>query len=222
MFLKFFLLYERSTISNSTRNSFRFFIYFCLQKKNKHLSLKKKSNSGHNLTGRRIIRTKTSTLRKFKIIKVNYNLNYNKLGFISSFQFIPYKNKLLTLIYFSNGAITYYNSTSIHKLFSYYYLNTYKKLKYKFKFLKAYYTFIFLMSKLTYISFFKTHPAKKVQYCLSPGTSSRIFSIDKITKTVLMELPSDSKKLISSLSFAFFSEMAFKNNKKFHNPKAGY
>ena len=78
------------------------------------------------------------------------------------------------------------------------------------------------MKKLSYICFFKIHPLKKIQYCLSPGTSARIFSIDKNLKTVLTELPSNSKKIISSLSFAFFGKIAPEKNKKFFNTKAGY
>jgi len=94
-----------------------------LQNKFKKLSLQKKWNSGRNDSGHKVIRTKSSFLKKNKLIKINYNFNYIKLGTIMSFHFIPFKNKFLSLIYFSNGAVTYHLTNESMKNFFIYFLS---------------------------------------------------------------------------------------------------
>ena len=217
MFITFLKL---PIFSSATRNTNKFLIDFCYQNRNKKLSLKKKWKAGRLSNGRIGFWTKSKLIIKNKISKINYNIRYNKLSFIVSFQFVPFYNKLLSLFFFSNGAITYYLSTEIHILFSYHYLNQKKKLK-KFHFI-VYWAPLFRLKKLIFISFIELFPEKNAQYCLSPGTKSKLWSIDKINKTSLIILPSKLKKLISNFSCVFIGKLMINENKNYFNTKSGY
>jgi large subunit ribosomal protein L2 len=159
-------------------------------------------------------------LKKIKKININYNLRYIKLGFISSFNFIPFKNKLLSLVIFANGSFSYYLTTENHKLFSFLYFNFYKNLK-KIK-LKSTFFMLFQIKKLSFISSLEIIPGKGSQYSRSSGTKSRIIKFDKNNHSVLIKLPSGIKKIFSYYSFAMFGQIYLKENKNFQNGKAGY
>ena len=89
------------------------------QRKNNHLTLKKHSNSGRGSGGSRIIRTKSAILRKLKSININYSYRYKPLGLITSFQLIPYRNLLVSLVLYSNGSLSYFTKGYNHKNFKY-------------------------------------------------------------------------------------------------------
>jgi len=116
------------------------------------------------------------------------------------------------LIYFSNGSITYYITTDNHILFSYVYLNKYKKLRNYFK--NAFWSPLFLLKKLIFICYIELFPGKNAQYCLSAGTQGKIFSIDAKNYTALIQLPSKIKKIISYYSYVFFRKNSIRRKKK--------
>lgn len=184
------------------------------------LTLSKKYNSGRNDSGRIVVRTKSSLLIKRRVVRVNYNLRYNRLGFISSFQLIPFQNKLLSLFYFANGAVTYYISTQAHKIFSYSFLNKYKILKKVIT--KPLFLMLCQIKKLTFVSCVELVPGKGVQYARSSGTACKLIKFDKDTHTVLVQLPSGVKKLFSYYSFAALEPVALSEHKKCSNTKSGF
>ncbi len=186
----------------------------------KNLSLFKKWKAGRNSSGRVVIRTKSSLLVKNKLIKVNYNLRYFKLGFIGSFNFIPFKNKLLSLIYYPNGSFSYYITTEKHKLFSFVYYNIHKKMK-KLK-IKNTFFMLFQLKKLSFVSCLELLPGSGLQYTRSPGTRSRIIKFDSETYSVLIKLPSGVKKIFSYYSFVMFGRIALEDHFNCLNGKAGY
>ena len=167
-----------------------------------------------------IIRTKASLLKKNKLIKINYNMRYLKLGFITSFHFIPFKNKLLSLIYFSNGIFSYFLSTEKHHLFFFTTSNFSKKLE-KFK-IKNHSSMLFQIKKLSFVSCLELIPGKKIQYVKSSGTKSRIIKFDYENHSVLVQLPSTIKKIFSFYSFVMLGKLALWENLNYLNGKAGY
>lgn len=211
---------KKNYTSSASRNVNYFLTRWNLKLNDRSLSLSKKWNSGRGASGKRIIRTKASLLIKNKYTKINYNLRYLKLGIIVSFKFIPFKNKLLSLVYFSNGALSYYLSTNLHKIFNYVYLNKSKKMK-KLK-IKNTYMLLFQIKKLSFVSCLEILPGKGAQYSLSAGTKSKIIKIDKESHTVLVQLPSKIKKIFSYYSFAALDAISLSENKKYLNSKAGY
>lgn len=206
--------------SNASRNATKFFNYFCLQKSIKYLSLKKKWNAGRNHSGKIVIWTRGSMKKKILTPIINLNLRYNKLAFISSFQFIPFKNKLLSVLYYNNGSISYYNATDNFKIFEYFYWNR-KKSIYKF-YSKTFWSLLFLIKKLSFISFLELSPEKGAQYVLSSGCKAKLFNIDKISMTCLIILPSKVKKLFSCFSAALIGQNLIGEKKKYFNGKSGY
>lgn len=226
MFLNFFKLIKLPFHSGASRNLNFFLNKFCIQDKIKQLSLKKKWKAGRNSDGRIIVWTKSNLLKKYKFIKINYNIRYNKLSFVCSFQFIPFKNKLLSLIYFANGSVTYFITTENHFLFSYIYLNKTKKIrKYlenRYYFENNYWSIIFKLKKLIYISFIEILPGKNAQYCLSSGSQSKLLSIDKKNYIAMIQLPSKIKKTISYYSCVFLGRISLVDKKKYNNTKSGY
>lgn len=155
-----------------------------------------------------------------KLIRINYNLRYRKLGTIAAFQFLPFQNKLLTLIFFSNGAVTYYLCCSLHVLFSYTYFNNSKKFR-KLKINNSF-LMLFQIKKLSFVSYLELIPGKGAQYCRSPGAQSKIIKIDKDNHSVLIQLPSGLKKFFSFYSYVFIGRIAPFTNTKCTNVKAGF
>jgi len=159
-------------------------------------------------------------LKRHKSVRINYNFRYNKFGFISSFQILPFKNKLLSLIFFANGAITYHITTRHQRIFSFWYLNYYKKLR---KFLRrTNFAPLAKIKKLTYVSMIEIFPGKGSQYCRSSGTSARLFKLTEENKSALIQLPSGVKKMFSYYSFACIGYVKLKSHKKYKNTRAGY
>ncbi len=220
MFLNTFFLKKNHYKSPASRNSYSYYNKINFIIKFKKLSIVKKWKSGKNDSGKIIIRTKKSLLKKIKYFKINYFLRYLKLGFISSFNFLPFKNKLLSFVIFSNGTFSYYLTTENHKLFSFIYFNYYKKLK-KLK-LKSTFFMLFQIKKLSFVSCLEIIPGKGSQYSRSSGTKSRIIKFDRDNHSVLIKLPSGVKKIFSYYSFVMYGEISLKDNKNFYNGKAGY
>lgn len=206
--------------SNASRAIYRFSNKWSLQRKINKLAIYKKWKAGRNDSGRIVFWTRKSLLKKYRFLQINYNLRYNKLGFIASFQIIPFKNKLTTLMYFSNGSICYYLSSDSHKIFSYSYCNTVKQIR-KF-FLKPFFLMLYQVKKLSFVNSVELLPGKGSQYARSNGTSCKLINFDTRLHTVLVKLPSNVKKLFSSYSFATVGRITLPESKKYNNTKAGY
>lgn len=220
MFLDFYDFREHTYKSPACRKINYFYNNLNFSYKFKKLSLKKKWNAGRNDSGRIIMWSKKSLLIKQKSIKINYDLKYLKLGFLVNFQFIPFKNKLLSLIFFSNGAVTYFLTTENHKLFGIIHFNRFKKLK-KIKLINTF-LMLFQIKKLSFVSYLELIPNKGAQYSRSSGTSSRIIKFEKNTHSALIQLPSGFKKSFSYYSFVLLGRIALFENKRYSNTKSGY
>lgn len=220
MFLKLISFRKKTFKSSGNRNSTFFHFKLNHQKKYPKLSFFNKNISGRGENGRIILRTKTSLLNKRKKLKINYILNYTKLSFIGGFVFIPYKNKLISLFFFSNGAASYFLTTVNHKIFfcaAFLFQKRYRKFH-----LRRVFALIFRIRKLSYLSHLSIKPMIRAQYIRSPGCGARLFKFDDDNHTVVMEFPSDSKKLFSYYSTAFLGRIVNRFHKNFYSGKAGY
>lgn len=223
MFLTYVDFIKLPIRSGASRFSNRFTNTFCLQKKLKYFSLRLKSKAGRAVSGKIIFWTRGRLLKRFKSIKTNVHLRYNRLCFIASFQFIPFTNKLLSLFYYTNGIISYYICTENHILFDYYYYYYYYSNKKIIKYLpKLPWNLILLIKKLTFICFIELFPGRGAQYSLSAGTKSKLLFADSRSKGAYVQLPSKTHKFFSIYSLVFSGQIALSENKKFHNTKAGY
>lgn len=220
MSFKLFKLKIVPFTSPACRFTFRYFSYWNYQYKHKKLSTYLKWIAGRNDSGRIVFRTKGSTALKRKSININYNYRWRKIAVLGTFQFVPLTNKILSLIFFANGMVNYVVTTEFQKLFSYVMWSTKKKLK------RLNIRILCLMigkfKRLSYISLIEFYPGKGAQYCRSAGTASRIIKFDHDLHTVLLQLPSKVKKIISYYSLAFLGKVALKTSKICSSNKAGY
>jgi ribosomal protein L2 len=143
------------------------------------------------------------------------------MGFIASFTFIPFKNKIYSLMLFNNGSVSYYLTSNSHALFLIVYSNFFYK-KFKRIKTKSIFFMLFQIKKLSFISCLELFPGKNSQYVRSPGTRGKIISFDKTNHTVLVQLPSKLKKIFSYYSFASKEAIALSMHKKAFNGKFGF
>lgn len=220
MLLDFIELKKNHFTSSAVRFSYFFKNKFSFLKKYKKLSLKKKWNAGKNDNGQIIVRTKASLLKIQKHISINYSYRYVKISVISNFQFIPFHNKLLTLLLFSNGAAMYINTTEKTLIFSYFFFFISKKLKIlKYKNILF---MLFQIPKSSFVSLIELYPGRNAQYVRSSGCKAKIIKIDDKTHTALLELPSGIKKIFSYYSLVFLAKISLTLKKIYTTNKAGY
>lgn len=225
MLLEQFAFFKKPYQSAASRNSFHFNQQWPLKTNyrfKKNLSLKITTKAGRGSTGKIIARTKTSFLLKKKTIQINYHLRSRRMGMILSFQFIPFKNKVLSLVFFNNGSFSYYLATETHKLFFYFYQIPIKRKKLKKFKLKTIFLMLFQIKKLSFVSCLELTPGLGAQYIRSPGTRGRLLRLDKDNHTALVELPSKIKKVFSYYSFSLLDAISLNMHKKCYNGKFGY
>lgn len=191
-----------------------------MQTKFKKLAIYQPWNAGRNDSGKIIFRTRSKRTIKMRSYQINYKYNYNKLAFISSFQFLPFKNKLISLIFFSNGAVTQILTTTRHRIFTYFWLIRTKSLK---RYLPhTYVQYLGAIHKLSIISMISLKPELTAQYCRATGCFCKIITLDDYSSVANVQLPSKNKKLFSFYTLVYHGKIMGYENKKFFNTKAGY
>jgi large subunit ribosomal protein L2 len=147
-------------------------------------------------------------------------MHYRYLGFIAGFQFVPFKNRLLSLVYFANGAVTYYLTSTLHELFLFIYKNVSKTLRRVH--IRSTHLMLFQIKRLSFVSCLETGVGRGAQYSRSPGTAARIIKFDAAAHTALLQLPSGIKKTFSYFSFAVLGKLTNAEHARYCNTKSGY
>lgn len=220
MIIHNFYLSRKKFTSPASRKMTFFPSELLISRTHKKLTIKLKNKSGRSSNGNIIFRTRTSYLIKKKNFQINYFLRYKRLGVIASFSFIPFKNRLLSLVFFYNGGVSYFLSTDRHILFSFFTMKLIKKIS-KVS-MKATHFMLFQIKKLSFVSCLEITPGLGSQYIRSPGTKGKIISFDKPTHSCLIKLPSGLKKIFSYYSFAFLDSISIPFHKRRYNGKAGF
>jgi len=220
LIIKNFYLSLKKFTSPASRNITYFPSENLISKTHKKLTVKLKNKAGRSSKGTIILRTRTSLLLKKKNFKINYSLRVKYLGTVASFSLIPFKNKLLSLVFFSNGFISYFLSNDRHVLFSFLCSKFEKNLR-KIN-LDSTHFMLLQIKKLSFVSCVEIIPGLGAQYIRSPGTKGRIISFEKTTHSCLIKLPSGLKKIFSYYSFAFMDSISLQFHKKRKNGKAGF
>lgn len=207
-------------MSNASRSSYKFYNDWGLWRKQRNLSIFKKWSAGRNDSGQIVFRTRGSLNQRSKSVKINHQLRYNKLGFIAHFQLIPVKNKLLTMMYYPNGTLSYYTTSEFHRIFSFSLLNLKPRLR-RFS-LKPYFLWLSRVKKLSFVSSVELVPGKGAQYARSSGTFCKVIRFDPTSHSALLKLPSGVKKLFSYYSFASIGRTALSEHARCAHTKSGY
>jgi len=190
----------------------------------KNLTLRKKSSGGRSsLTGRTIVWTKQSILRKIKLPLINYNFRCKEPGFVSTFRLTPFSNKLIALTVFASGSYSYFPVTDSVKMFSILaFRNSNVRSRTWSTLNTAHYSFIRLLPAFKKISNLELRPGAGIKYVRSAGCSAKIVKFDKSMHVALIKLPSGVRKFFSVHAMGILGSCALKIKKKLMNTKSGF
>lgn len=222
MILTNFFLKQKKYRSPASRKSFVYLSDNLIYQNFKKLTFKKLNKAGRSSSGKIIFRTRSSVLVKRLSININYLINKKSVGTIASFSFIPFKNKVLSLIFLSNGSIFYFLTTNKFMLFSFFCNVSTSPVRFKIKSFTTLHYFLYQLPKLSIVSALEIYPQKGIQYIRSTGTGGKLLAHDKNNYISLVKLPSGFKKIFSCYSFAFFEKIILTDNKYFKSNKAGF
>lgn len=209
-------------VSNASRNLSKFTSHWYSRIKVKSISKALQSKAGRcSHTGRVIIRTKSSVLRKVKTPVINYSLRTLEPSFVSTLNLVPFSNKLTSLIIFSSGKHTYVPALDSTKVLS---LTFFRGTRTEFLKKKSMftYTLLFIARKLKKISNLELTPGQGVQYVRSAGCSARVISTDNSQHSALVKLPSGVRKYFSLHSIVLPGASALKLKRKLRITKSGF
>lgn len=214
---------RRSTISsNASRQVWKFTSKWYDRSNLKSLTFRKKSNAGRaSLAGRIICWTKQSILRRIKLINVNYNFNAKEPSFISTFKITPFSNKLLSLVIFGSGAMTYFPASEFTKIFDIAFSQFNKNLKH-LESRSAHFAVIKYAPLFRKVSNIALLPGKNAQYVRSSGCYAKIIKADSQNHTALVKLPSGVKKFFSLYAMLTIGAVALKLKRKLRNTRSGF
>lgn len=216
MFLK-----RKQPTSNASTNLWTFTSKWYERRSPKALTFRKKSKAGRcSHTGRVVIWTKGSSLRRVNLPKINYNFRSTEVGFISTFKLVPFSNKLLALVVFATGAYSYFpttESTSVLSITSVFHskmmLGSLKK--------NISYQYIRFAQPFRKISNLEVSPGTGVQYVRSAGSFAKITRFDITNHAALIKLPSGVRKFFSFYSLMTEGRCALKLKRKIRNTRSG-
>jgi large subunit ribosomal protein L2 len=222
-------LSRKSVTSNASRQIKKFTSKWYDRLTAKKLTFRKKSHSGRSsLTGRIVVWTKGSLLRRVRLQKINYNFRTKTPCFISTFRITPFSNKLLSLAIFASGGCTYLPTTDHPQALKVFNLTSLKSARWT-NAIRPYsrvrnpnYTFIHVTKPFTKVSNIELIPGKGVQYVRSSGTFAKIIKFSILTHTALIRLPSGVKKFFSIHSLLMLGACALKLKRKTANTRSGF
>lgn len=208
-------------VSGASRNIVKINSKWFLKKKFTQLLWTKKSKAGRTNTGRISVWSKGSILKKVRFPKINYNFRYSNIIFISTFQLIPFQNKLVSLCFLSTGGVTYLQSTTQFRIFDFFKapLKIKNQLNHIIQPIVSLLVRIKLLSKT---SLLELYPGSGVQYVRSSGSSARFLNINWLNHTALIILPSGVRKSFSLYSIASIGAVDLKIKRLLRNTKAGF
>jgi len=184
--------------------------------------VRKKSNAGRSsLTGRIICWSKQSILRRIKLFKINYNFRSKEPGFVTTLKLVPFSNKLLALVSFGSGAMTYFPATENTKILSLIFFRA-KKIVTPGENLNTHFALINCTPLFRKISNISLLPGKRAQYVRSSGCYAKIVNTNFENHTALIRLPSGVKKFFSLYAVLTFGSSALKLKRKIQNTKSGF
>ena len=173
------------------------------------------------LTGRKIVRTRQSLLRRIKLLRINYTFRSLDPGFISSLKLVPFSSKLLALTHFPSGAVSYLPATIMSSVFSFSSFRSRKLFNRLFRNCDQHAP-IYLAPLFKKVSNLELLPGKGMQYARSEGSFATITRISMSNHTATVKLPSGVRKLFSIYSILLLHPSALKLKRKSRNTRSGY
>lgn len=208
--------------SNASRNVSKWSLRWYERRSPKKLSFRKKSSAGRSsTTGKILVYTKSALLSRVKLDRINYNFRILDPGFVSTLKLVPFSSKLLTLVTFSSGALSYFPAIAKVHLFS---PVTFRSGKLTVPDWRgaSYHSFIHLTHTFKKVSNLEVRPGAGIQYVRSAGSFAKIIKFDYSKHAALVRLPSGVRKFFSFYSTLLLGPCALKLKRKQVCTKSGF
>lgn len=221
----FFLLLSLKRLfvsSNASRNIKVWSLRWYNRPSPRALSFRKKSSAGRSSsTGQVIVYTKSALLRRVKLNNVNYNFRSLSPGLISTLKLVPFSNKLLILVTFPSGQLSYFPAIEKTRLFNLTYFRS-GKFGLPSWGSVAHHSFIHLVETFKKVSNIEVRPGTGIQYVRSAGCFAKIIKFDYAHHAALVRLPSGVKKFFSFYSILLLGPCALKLKRDLSCTKSGF
>lgn len=183
--------------------------------------LKKKSNSGCNITGRRTIRSKGSLKTSLYYPTISYHNTTKLFGTILNIQLLRHTQSFSFLVANSDGSFFYKPVGNWRKVFSFLYSHQKTNL-FTSLFTNPYAMSLFSLPLLQPISNLELNSRLGAQYARAAGSASKALSKNTNTHTVLIRLPSGVRKVFSLYNTAVKGTSSLHLKKYVGSTKSGY
>ena len=226
-----FSLKKLGVTSGASRNTIFFKSQLPLLFKHKKLMLKTKWHAGRSTNGRILVFSKGRKGSRTRLPFINYSFRDTSISIIAGFFLIPFKNKVISLVFSASGSVSYVPTPAIHEILR---LTRFNSI---FTKTNDFTNFILSLRPHSFItnSFFIMHSLPKnqpvcllelvpnagIQYTRSTGSKSLILKMDTRTSAALVKLSSGVSKIFSIYSLASKGNVCLKANNKVTNGKAG-
>lgn len=220
-------LRKLKTNSGASRNIVKLTTNWLDKSRYNKLTWRKKSIAGRGNLGRVILWSKGSIKKRLRFPRINYNHRLSRVSFISTFYLIPFQNKLVALCFLSTGSVTYLQSTTTFRAFSFL-VTLWKAGQFSTGHFASYDDFdssigvLMRIRVLSKVSLLELYPGAGVQYIRSAGSSGRFIKLDLNTHTALVRLPSGVRKSFSLYSIASIGAVSLRIKRLVRNTKAGF
>lgn len=186
------------------------------------LSYRKKWNAGRSRqTGRIILHTRQSLLRRVKLLKINYNFRSFEPGFVSTLKLVPFSNKLLMLVHYTCGSCTYFPALTLTQVFSVLSAKVPNRNQRLLR-LPTHSSLILYAPMFRKLSNLELFPSKGSQYARSSGSYALIIKRSKLNHIALVKLPSGVRKFFSIYSTLLLGSPFSKWKRKLSDTRSGF
>lgn len=207
--------------SNASRNIKTFKSLWYDKKVFKPLNWRRLSNAGSNVTGRIVVRTKSSFKRRLLYPIINYSFRQRILSLNTTFRLIPFQNKLVSLAFLSSGAITYLPTTSSFSMFGFNYFRSQRTAN-RDSVSNPNLALLGHIARLSKISLLELFPGAGIQYVRSSGSTAKLIKLDFNSHTAVVQLPSGVRKVFSVYSLASQGGVSLRDKRLTACTKAGF
>jgi large subunit ribosomal protein L2 len=154
-------------------------------------------------------------------MNINYNFRLLDPGFVSTLKLVPLSSKLLALVSFPSGELSYFPTTDSTAVFNLLSLRGYSKTLFV-KRKTVHYTFIYLAKAFRKVSNLELRPGQGVQYARSAGCSAVVTKFDVKHHAAMVKLPSGVSKLFSFYGLLLLDPSSLKLKRKTSCTRSGY
>ena len=172
-------------------------------------------------TGKIVVYSKGSISKRIRLINISYSTRASDILVLGSITFIPFVNKLVSLLISDSGSYFYFPSLNTARLFTLTSAYT-KDNRCVRKLCWTFYSFIFALKTFKKISNLELTPTRGIQYARSSGSYAKILTLNLARHVALVKLPSGVKKYFSIYAIALSNSATLPNKKKLSFRQSGF